>query len=220
MNWNSYWKSNYTEKKVLGVNTTYPDVINDLLNVTNNKSKCIELGCGSGNYCLELIRRGRDCIASDLSEDAIKLTAKKGEILFGVKPKIKIVDVYDIPYKKNTFDLIFSDGLLEHLDVPKALKEIKRVLKPGGWVVSKVPSDSFLYKIIFNLIQIKEWRAEEENYSKTQWKKFFSDLGFKEIEIRKTGNLILALNRRLFKNKRLDELPGFGKIYFLIKARK
>jgi SAM-dependent methyltransferase len=46
-----------------------------------------------------------------------------------------------IPYPDSTFDLVFSDNVLEHLEVPEiAFQEIRRVLKPGGLFLAKTPN--------------------------------------------------------------------------------
>lgn len=53
--------------------------------------------------------------------------------------KIKM-DIHEIPFEENTFDVIFCNHVLEHVkDDKQALSEIKRVLKKGGWAILQVP---------------------------------------------------------------------------------
>jgi SAM-dependent methyltransferase len=53
--------------------------------------------------------------------------------------KIKI-DVQAIPFDDNTFDVIFCNHILEHVDDDmKALQELYRILKPGGWGIIQSP---------------------------------------------------------------------------------
>lgn len=53
--------------------------------------------------------------------------------------KVKM-DIHQIPFEENTFDVIFCNHVLEHVDDDlKALSEMKRVLKPGGWAILQVP---------------------------------------------------------------------------------
>jgi predicted SAM-dependent methyltransferase len=50
------------------------------------------------------------------------------------------MDIHEIPFKNNTFDVIMCNHVLEHVknDI-HAMKEIFRVLKPGGWAIMQVP---------------------------------------------------------------------------------
>ncbi len=53
--------------------------------------------------------------------------------------KIKM-DIHDIPFPENTFDIIFCNHVLEHVqDDKKAMSEMLRVLKPGGWAILQIP---------------------------------------------------------------------------------
>ncbi|MDH5366625.1 MAG: methyltransferase domain-containing protein [Cyclobacteriaceae bacterium] len=53
--------------------------------------------------------------------------------------KVKM-DVHDIPFETNTFDVAMCNHVMEHVDNDiKAMKEFYRVLKPGGWAIFQVP---------------------------------------------------------------------------------
>jgi len=53
--------------------------------------------------------------------------------------KVKM-DIHAIPFEDNAIDIIFCNHVLEHVDDDrKALSEIHRVLKPGGWAILQVP---------------------------------------------------------------------------------
>jgi len=50
------------------------------------------------------------------------------------------MDITDIPYSNNSFDVIYCSHVLEHVsDDGKAMHEFHRVLKPGGWAILQVP---------------------------------------------------------------------------------
>jgi ubiquinone/menaquinone biosynthesis C-methylase UbiE len=50
------------------------------------------------------------------------------------------MDVHDIPFEENVFDVAFCNHVMEHVDDDiKAMSEIRRVLKPGGWAIIQVP---------------------------------------------------------------------------------
>lgn len=53
--------------------------------------------------------------------------------------KVKM-DVHDIPFEEGTFDVVFCNHVMEHVDDDiKAMGEIRRVLKPGGWAIIQSP---------------------------------------------------------------------------------
>jgi Methyltransferase domain len=52
------------------------------------------------------------------------------------------LDLHDIPYQANEFDVLMANHVLEHVkDDKKCMSEILRVLKPGGWGIMQVPID-------------------------------------------------------------------------------
>tara|TARA_R110000744_G_scaffold87863_1_gene171452 strand:- start:1246 stop:2010 length:765 start_codon:yes stop_codon:yes gene_type:complete len=51
-------------------------------------------------------------------------------------------DICNLPFEENSFDVIFCNHVLEHIpDDTKAMSELYRVLKPGGWGIFQIPQD-------------------------------------------------------------------------------
>lgn len=51
-------------------------------------------------------------------------------------------DICDLPFEDNSFDVILCNHVLEHIpDDTKALSELWRVMKPGGWGIFQIPQD-------------------------------------------------------------------------------
>src|SRR5689334_16933642 len=103
----------------------------------------LDAGCGDGFYLHVLSKLGKFKITGlDFDKNALE-SAKKN--LKGVK-QIKIMhgSVMELPFKANTFDKIVLTEVAEHLpDDLKGLKEIYRVLKPGGILVLTVPNHNY-----------------------------------------------------------------------------
>ena len=99
--------------------------------------KILDLGCGSGRHLVYLVKRGFDVYGFDISEYGIKMTKdwlKKEK----VKAELKIGNIYKkFPYKDNFFDALISIQVLHHNrigNIRKLIKEIERILKPGGFI--------------------------------------------------------------------------------------
>lgn len=51
-------------------------------------------------------------------------------------------DLHSIPLEDNRFDVVFCNHVMEHVDDPiQCMKELNRVMKPGGWAIMQVPQD-------------------------------------------------------------------------------
>jgi SAM-dependent methyltransferase len=62
--------------------------------------------------------------------------------------KVKM-DVHEIPFAENTFDVVFCNHVMEHVDDDiQAMSEIYRVLKPGGWAIIQSPVYMYLEKTL------------------------------------------------------------------------
>lgn len=106
------------------------------------KSKVLEFGCGSGIFVKELAAAGYESFGLDISADAVRF----GE-LQGVQ-NLAVIEGHRIEFPDNTFDAVLCLDVLEHIEKEKwALKEIERVVKPGGFVVIMVPAFMFLWGV-------------------------------------------------------------------------
>jgi ubiquinone/menaquinone biosynthesis C-methylase UbiE len=96
--------------------------------------KILEVGCGAGTDFLQFARAGADANAIDLSTHSVNLT-KTRLALYGVKAQVQEADAEHLPFPDNYFDLVYSWGVLHHTpDTAGAMKEVYRVLKPGGQI--------------------------------------------------------------------------------------
>ncbi len=96
-------------------------------------SHLLEVGCGMGYDSLEFLRRGVRVTATDLTPNAVSLTRRHFD-LEGVQAEdIRTANVLDLPFEDNSFDAVWANGVLHATgDTARAIKETRRVLKPGG----------------------------------------------------------------------------------------
>lgn len=101
--------------------------------------RVLEIGCGRGGFARYLQGLGADLVAADFSETAVEVATR----ILGDLPhcEARVIDIQDIPYPDNSFDMIVSLETLEHVPDPfKGLSELVRVTKPGGKLVITTPN--------------------------------------------------------------------------------
>ena len=110
----------------------------------------LELGCGPGYLWKENIERipsGWRITLSDLSSGMLD-AAWRNLVVTGRVFQFKEIDAQAIPFEDETFDALIANHMLYHVpDRPKAIAEIKRVLKPGGLLVATTLGKSHMQEM-------------------------------------------------------------------------
>ncbi|MGI8666559.1 MAG: class I SAM-dependent methyltransferase [Jatrophihabitans sp.] len=94
----------------------------------------LELGCGTGFFLLNLTLAGviEQGHVTDLSPGMVEV-AQRNAAALGFQVPGRVADAESIPYPDDSFDLVVGHAVLHHIpDVELALREVLRVLKPGG----------------------------------------------------------------------------------------
>ncbi len=106
--------------------------IEQFLNLLKPDAKILDAGCGSGRDSRIMKDRGFNVTGSDLSKGLLAIAKKEN-------PDIPLLfaDIRKVPAKNGSFDGIWSNGVLHHLDkqqMPSAIAEFYRLLAPDGVV--------------------------------------------------------------------------------------
>ena len=97
-----------------------------------DEKTCLDLGSGSGIFSSLLARRGAKVMSMDLTEAGVALT-RKTTTFFSSPTNIVRGDAENSPFRSDSFDFIYSWGVLHHTsDMDRAVSEAGRVLRPGG----------------------------------------------------------------------------------------
>ncbi len=118
---------------------TVEPFIHQVAQFTRHRGKRIlEVGVGAGTDHLQWARAGCECHGVDLTDAGIATTRAR-LALYGLSSNLQRVDAERLPFPDQTFDLVYSWGVIHHSEDPKAIAgEIRRVLKPGGTFVGMV----------------------------------------------------------------------------------
>jgi ubiquinone/menaquinone biosynthesis C-methylase UbiE len=94
--------------------------------------KVLEIGCGLGTDGAKFAEAGADYTGVDLTDAAVELARKRFK-LFDLPGRFQTADAENLAFADESFDLVYSHGVLHHTpETEKAIKEIHRVLRPGG----------------------------------------------------------------------------------------
>jgi len=128
-------------------------------------AKILELGCGHGLLWKENmghIPAGWNITLSDLSSGMLD-AAWRNLVVSGRAFQFKEIDAQSIPFEDETFDAVLANHMLYHVpDRPKAIAEIKRVLKPGGHLIATTVGENHMKEMMDWLRQVhisKVWES-------------------------------------------------------------
>lgn len=149
--WNAYhkqWKNRWEVP-------ANPRTVNAILSTLDIKNKKIlEVGSGIGRDSIYLAKLGADCYLLDYIEAPLRIAR---EIAEREKVEITIIreDAKTLPFPDCYFDLVYSQGLMEHFTEPEVLiKEQRRVLKQGGYLLVDVPQKYHIYTLIKHILML------------------------------------------------------------------
>ena len=147
------------------------------------KNKTLDFGCGDGFFAGLVFGKGKINVGLDLQNNKRIQEAIEEKIY----KKISFYDGDTIPYPNNYFNTVVSNCVLEHIpNINFSLKEIFRVLKPGGFFLTSVMSDQWESNLvgskIFGKTYLSYMRKTQVHYnlfSKKDWQTYFKKAGFK-----------------------------------------
>lgn len=100
--------------------------------------KILEVGCGLGIDAARFARHGARITGVDLSEQAAALARKNFE-QNGLEGDFRVMDGESLDFPDNSFDVVYAHGVLQYTGSPnEMLREIRRVLRPGGEAILMV----------------------------------------------------------------------------------
>lgn len=182
-NWDSFWREKAIIEEVYSNAGRLSDHISAVVDVRGKR--VLEIGAGTGRDSIPLLERGAIVYQIDYSEPSLRILKKLSQE-YDTPVHILGGDTFALPFKDESFDVVFHQGLLEHFRIPKAdelLKENIRVLKKGGILLVDVPQRFHLYTIAKHLlIALNKWFAGwERSFTVGELRAALQSLGLNPI---------------------------------------
>jgi ubiquinone/menaquinone biosynthesis C-methylase UbiE len=92
-------------------------------------------GCGFGEDAVRFAELGADVYAFDISADVIEVARKRAEAFGYSNIRFDVFPSESMAYEDDFFDAVFFIDILHHVDIPATMREIRRVMKNGGWII-------------------------------------------------------------------------------------
>jgi ubiquinone/menaquinone biosynthesis C-methylase UbiE len=172
--WDAYWQQGNLEY----VNKIVEEIEK---NASVSNKVILEIGAGSGATSIKFAQLGARVICLDYSANAIAVIRKNLQGS-GVTVHSVLADANALPFRKETIDVCFHQGFLEHFkDVTCLLQEQYRVLKTRGILCADVPQRYSLYTLKKHvLMKMGKWFAGwETEFSAGGLRRLLSEYHFK-----------------------------------------
>ena len=150
--------------------------------------KTLEIGVGLGSDHQRLAEAGAVLNGVDLTPRAIGHTRRRFELL-GLASKLQVADAEALPFADGEFDAVYSWGVLHHTpDTDKAVSEVFRVLKPGGFakimIYHKYALVGYMLWLRYALLRGRPWTSLDTIYDQ-----YLESPGTKAYSVRQAREL-------------------------------
>lgn len=176
------------------------------------QSKVLEVGIGAGTDFLQWVRAGAYAHGIDLTQESIDNVQHRLN-LYGLKADVRIGDAENLPYESNSFDLVYSWGVIHHSpNTQKCLEEIVRVAKPGALIKIMIYNRHSL--VVF-------FRYLKTALLKGRPFRSFSDVLFYDVESLGTKGFTFRETQAMLKKLpvKIDSLKATATSHDLLKVK-
>lgn len=156
-------------KKYYAVADGSQDYYRDWLRRECPGKRVLDFGCGGGVYTNFLAECGASHVgAIDISDVSVANAQRAADAAgYGDRVKCEVMDCEALTYPDNSFDIVSEAGVLHHIDLPKAMAEMARVLAPDGKAICyEAVGHNPLFQAYRNMTPVLRTKYETEHILK------------------------------------------------------
>lgn len=128
------------------------------------QQRLLDFGCGAGVASVRFAHVGFTVDGFDISEDNLRVASDLAErYRVGSKCSFRPMTAEKLLYADDTFDIIVGIDILHHVDIPRAIAEARRVLRPGGVAIFKEHVEAPLVEPIRNTALLRAIAPREQS---------------------------------------------------------
>lgn len=125
-----------SNKKFYSINQSNKDYVKRWLSEKCYGKRVLDYCCGNGEFAIWLAEVGAEAYGIDISPVSIRNAQRHADVRsVGDKVRFEVMDAEATNFPENYFDFIVVNGVLHHLDLRNAYKELARILKPEGQAI-------------------------------------------------------------------------------------
>jgi ubiquinone/menaquinone biosynthesis C-methylase UbiE len=171
------------------------------------KENILDAACGMGQWSIALAKKNKFVEGIDLNGGRIEVAKSIAKDNGVQNVNFQVGSIDNLPYSDNTFDVVFCYGSFMFTDMPKTLKEFKRVLKPGGHIYVNANGFGWYLHLIFTLGLLKG----NTQLMKTAIRMIFGALSGKSSQIMVLPGYLRKLgSENLFKTVSISHEGGIS----------
>jgi ubiquinone/menaquinone biosynthesis C-methylase UbiE len=163
--------------------------VNTMLELTAfpRGSHLLEVGCANGVYTFELARLGFQMTGLDLSPECVRVATQQAERAGLSHIDFTVGDAETLSqFEDNTFDGVISFSVLRYVSDPaRAIREIHRVLRPGGMAVVDFPNKRSPWFTFLKPLLTGQTHIHDHQYTTGQVKRMLQEAGFQKLSLRR-----------------------------------
>lgn len=120
-------------RKLRNLTWAHYDTVLDYFGRDVRDRRILVVGCGLGDVALNLARNGATVDAFDLSATAIAICAERARACHLPEVRFFVSSCEELEAEPESYDAVVGNMILHHVDIPTAMEQFHRLLRPGGF---------------------------------------------------------------------------------------